>query len=210
MASSATRCLCDLGTGSGTDAKTLLIRFPLWPQPNGTSGPDASLVVRGLKADRSLTLRPVVVKQYDRALRQPDGKYQRTDSVQVFQQDLTGLLTIKQAIVQALKRGEPQAIWQLFYNACKALDEIGHSGTGKPVSLLRGRWRRRSPARSRSRKPGPGAPPRPRRASRRLLQGAEQLDPATFALRTLLGVRDDAIPRSGSRSVPPRMKSGTR
>lgn len=130
------RYLCDLGTGQGRLAKRLLIRHRAWPQARGTGREVLAKLTAGKVPDgRQLRLRPVMPNKYQQTSPQTDGST-RIDVCPVLQQDVTGLISLKQAILRALKSSQPQQVWQLFYHACKVLDDFGKAvGVERPVPL---------------------------------------------------------------------------
>lgn len=130
------RYLCELGSSPGQPTKKLLVRQQVWPQTGGTSGETfAKLTTGTVPSAESLGLRAVMVNKYQQTVTQADGT-PRVNVCPVLQQDVTGLISLKQAILRAIKGNQPQQIWQLFYYACKALDNFGVAiGAGRPVPL---------------------------------------------------------------------------
>ena len=124
------RLVCDLN--HLPEAKKLLIRRQAAPQT-----PDASglLEIDGLAAPKELGLRTPVVKSYMLAV--PTGeKGFRKEEQKFLQQDLAGLIPLRQAILEVVKEGRPQQTWKLFYDACKALNHYAKVvGKHAPVPL---------------------------------------------------------------------------
>src|SRR5262249_1440794 len=80
-----------------------------------------------------ISMRPVKVKAYHRAISQPNER-PVTNTCQVIQQDITGLVPLKNAILDAVKKGEANRIGRLFFACCRTLDRFGTSfATGKPI-----------------------------------------------------------------------------
>jgi hypothetical protein len=125
------REVCELKSEAGQTAKKLLLRYLLWP-PSGPGGA-ARLVAQPLPAGHALDLRPVLGKAYHRVAA---GGPPRPEACQVLQQDVTGLLTLKAALVQASRAGNFQQVWKHFYAGCKALDSLCQAaGAGGSVTL---------------------------------------------------------------------------
>ncbi len=129
------RCICELGDTPGQPSKKLLIRRTVWPESGMSAGtPPIQLAYAKASDSCRANLRPLAIKQYEQATPQADGFVQTTEKV--VQQDVTGLIPLKNAIVEAANMGRPEKIWQLFHNACQALDEFGKpAGLNKTVQL---------------------------------------------------------------------------
>ena len=130
------RYVCDLGTSAGQPEKRLLIRHRVWPQTAGDGqGALAKLTTGTVARNGQLGLRPVVVGKYHQNTPRKDGS-PLIEIRDIMQQDVTGLIPLKQAILRAVQSSQPQQIWQVFYNACKALDDFGKTvGAERPVPL---------------------------------------------------------------------------
>jgi hypothetical protein len=125
------REVCELKSEAGQPAKKLLLRYLAWP-PSGPGG-GARLVAQPLPAGHALDLRPVLGKAYHRVAA---GGPPRPEACHVLQQDVSGLATLKAALVQASRAGNYQQVWKLFYVGCKALDSFGQAaGAGGTVTL---------------------------------------------------------------------------
>ena len=133
------RYLCELDSSAGQPAKKLLVRQQVWPRIRGTSGQTfAKLTTGKVRGGKSLGLRAVMANKYqyrEQAVAKTEGA-PHIDKCPVLQQDVTGLISLKQAILRAIQSNQPQQIWQLFYYACRALDDFGAAvGADRPVPL---------------------------------------------------------------------------
>ncbi len=130
------RFLCDFAKAPGEPQKLMLLRLKDWTQvslPNFVA--PIPLVLKPGSDARPPMLRAVKGKLYQRTLAMPDGK-SRAEPCSVLQQDVSGLLSLRDAILRAKKAGDTPRIWQLFFGACKTLNRFGKTfGGGQPVPL---------------------------------------------------------------------------
>jgi hypothetical protein len=93
------RFLCDLATSTGQPPKKLLVRPLRWFQDKGSSGGFSSaLEIDKLSTEVAVVLRPFAVKTYDYAIPTTEGKFRREER-QFLQQDITGLIPLRDAIL---------------------------------------------------------------------------------------------------------------
>jgi hypothetical protein len=119
------RALCDLGAHTGQTNKRLLLRTLATPTPATPSKDDnGNVTIELLPHANGLDLRSPVAKDYDYATPTDRGKHTATVS-RFAQQDITDLISLKQAILAAAVAGPSKRVWRLFYAACKALNEYG-------------------------------------------------------------------------------------
>ena len=122
------RSVCELSSGPGQSPKKILLRPVSSPQDKKaivTGG--NNLQVEPVCEDiDGLELRPFLAKTYSHAIPAPDGKLRKQER-SFLQQDITGLITLRQAILKVVKDGSPRKVWHLFYSACKALHTFGKS-----------------------------------------------------------------------------------
>ncbi|MSQ93707.1 MAG: hypothetical protein EXR98_04030 [Gemmataceae bacterium] len=130
------RLLCDLVTTSGQPPKKLLLRPLNWSQGKSPNDKSSSpLEVDKVPDGAGLGLRPFAGKTYDYAIPSAEGKLKRQER-QFLQQDITGLITLREAILKVVKDKVPRKVWFLFYSACKALNTYGKSiGSQQSVPL---------------------------------------------------------------------------
>jgi len=130
------RILCDLGKTGEQPSKKLLVRPLKCLQAGSSSDKSTSaLEVDKIPDGTGLRLRPVVAKTYDYATPSPDGKLKREER-QFLQQDVSGLLTLREAILKVVSERSPRKVWFLFYSTCKALNNFGKAfGTQQLVPL---------------------------------------------------------------------------
>jgi hypothetical protein len=123
------RAVCDLSTSSQQPSKKLLLRR--FARPGSSADADnRELLVELLTGAEPLGLRSPTQKEYHYATPNERGKYD--DEVYHFtQQDVTGLVSLKQAILNAAASGPPKRVWKLFYSACEALNEYGKAVAAK-------------------------------------------------------------------------------
>jgi hypothetical protein len=114
-----TRVVCEFGGSAGQPAKKLLLRSLAQA---GSVGPGGDVVVERLPAASGLELRSPVEKEYEYATPNDRGKY--NPAMRRFaQQEVSGLVSLKQAILSAAESGPPKQVWKVFYAACKALHQ---------------------------------------------------------------------------------------
>jgi hypothetical protein len=127
------RIFFDLASSGGHPPKKLLIRKCRWPQ--GKRVVECVLEIDKLSPTVGLGLRPVVPKTYQCSTPAPDRTLKREED-QFFQQEITGLITLRAAILKVVAEGSPRKVWHLFYSACKALNCLGTSiGNSRLVPL---------------------------------------------------------------------------
>jgi hypothetical protein len=126
------RILCDLGKRAGHPTKKLLLRRVADGSGRRTND---TLEVRKLPGAGSDSFRPILVKKYEYATPTSDGKLRR-DELEFIQQDVSGLMTLREAVLKVVGEGSPRKVWFLFYSACKSLNSFGKSaGAQGPVLL---------------------------------------------------------------------------
>ena len=132
------RILCDLGSSSDQPGKKLLLRsvHPLQIAASNSRRPLAGeLEVEKVPDAAQSGVRPSAVKMYRYAMPSAEGKFKK-DEQQFLQQDITGLITLREAILKAVNDGAPRKVWFLFYSACKALNTYGKSLGGQRLVPL--------------------------------------------------------------------------
>lgn len=117
------RYLCYFTSSEGKTSKKLLLRFQEWPQSGLTVVP---LDLEAVADSRIKDIRPVLIKEYHRTATQPTGKT-GTAPCTVLQQDVTGLVSLKDAILSAVKKGKLYRIGRLFLASCRILDRFTKS-----------------------------------------------------------------------------------
>jgi hypothetical protein len=126
------REVAELGSLPGHPPKRLLLRHVSWPQ---AGSPPLRLTVNTVPEIPGLGLRRVAGKAY----RVLQGQSVAPERCQVFQQDVTGLVPFRQAILRAIAGDEPERVWRLFLNACRTLNGYGKAagsrGRGVPLQL---------------------------------------------------------------------------
>ena len=122
------RVICDLVSASGHSPKKLLCRKKL-------NDGDDGLEIDKVPEAGALGLRPLVPKTYQTAIPSADRKLKREEH-QFLQQDITGLITLRAAILRVVAEGSPRKVWHLFYSACKALNGYGKSIGGQRLVPL--------------------------------------------------------------------------
>jgi hypothetical protein len=131
------RTLCDLTAAGKQAPKILLVRPLRWFQGGAANGNlSSTLEIDKIPAAAGLELRPFAIKTYEHAIPASDGKLGRLEERQFLQQEITGLLTLREAILKVVRAGSPRKVWHLFYSACKALNKYAKSvGPQRLVSL---------------------------------------------------------------------------
>src|SRR5262245_33739190 len=122
------RVVCQLGDSSGRP-RQLLLRFGTWQIRSGNGSSAVQLAYRGSASGPGL--RRVFSTQYPATLPPHEIK-----TYQFFQQDVTGMVSLRTAVLQAVQAGDTQRIWRLFFKACQALEVHGKAaGFDGRVSL---------------------------------------------------------------------------
>jgi hypothetical protein len=126
------RSLCDLGSSPDQPQKKLLIRRLNWTDSGAPeNGESIDLTTVENPRAANLGLRHIVAKSYPQATARGEGKiFKKKDSCRVYQQDITGLISLKRAVLRVLNEGTPGKVWQLFYAACRSLREFGQTFQG--------------------------------------------------------------------------------
>jgi len=116
--------------GQDGQRKRLLIRYVNWTQPGG---PQAQLTLVRFGLAR-LRLREATPKIYPQRVQQ--GGREQIVAYNFIQQDVSGLVSLRQAVQDAVRQGQPRRIWMLFHEACRALDRFcGSFAPGQPIPL---------------------------------------------------------------------------
>jgi hypothetical protein len=123
------RGICELEALSEGTQKRLLLRQKIWPQG---PAPDINLSIRSLPEE--IGLRKTVEKQYAET-RDGSPTSQSQGPETFIQQDISGLVTLFDAVKRLLIANQPEKIWELYYNACAALDRMGAVGNRTEVPL---------------------------------------------------------------------------
>ena len=126
------RYLCDFVAAEGKQPKKMLLRLQEWHQAGAAPAP---LALETLENSKNSNIRAAKLKSYQRSAVQADGKAGAVPCP-VWQQEVTGLVPLKNAILGIVKKGEPRPIGRLFFACCHALDRFGRSyAADRPVPL---------------------------------------------------------------------------
>jgi hypothetical protein len=131
------REICDLGATPGQPHKKLLLRRITWPQEGMPPGsPPLPLAIHRVADGHQLGLREALDKTYYEITSQPSGSSQ-PQPCRVYQQDITDLIPLRQAIFKILREGKVERFWLIFDKACWALEQLGNTAqaAGRPVLL---------------------------------------------------------------------------
>ncbi len=119
------RYLVEYTATKGQPSKKLLLRNSTWESESGKG--EITLSLRTESATRNLgQIRAVEEKNYKQAFPKGEGKFSK-DSGQVYQQDISGLIPLKHALLNIVKDGQPKDIWELFNRSCAALRVFGEN-----------------------------------------------------------------------------------
>ena len=127
------RIYCDLVSTGVHPPKKLLFRKYHWLQ--GKNEGNCDLEIDKIPDTAQLGLRPLAVKNCQYAIPSADKKFKREEHP-FLQQDISGLITLRAAILKVVDEGSPRKVWHLFYSACKALNGFGKTIGGQRLVPL--------------------------------------------------------------------------
>src|ERR1022692_4507362 len=129
------RINCDFVSTGGQPPKKLLCRKHQLSNDKKPNDEESALQIDTVPDAVALGLRPLAPKRYQYAIPSADRNLKREEH-QFLQQDITGLITLRAAILRVVAEGSPRKVWHLFYSACKALNGYGKSIGGQRLLPL--------------------------------------------------------------------------
>jgi hypothetical protein len=128
------REVCEVDSANGQAPRLVLLRYKRWPQAGG--GELALRLNECPEAGQALALPSVAERVYPVAQKSDkDGQPTKANGCPFYEQDITGLVPLFQAVNEAVQKGHPGLVWVYYYNACAALDQLGKSRGGPEVPL---------------------------------------------------------------------------